>query len=89
MEPTTMTTIRKIRFTVLPLPDGLSYENATFSTLGSVALHALRRLDLAFGETVVILGAGIIGLLATQMARRDGARPAGSGGGRLLLQDGL
>ena len=60
---------------VLPLPDGLSYERATFSTLASVALHALRRLDLAFGETVVILGAGIIGLLATQLARLDGARP--------------
>ena len=60
---------------VLPLPDGLSYEQATFSTLASVALHALRRLDLAFGETVVIIGAGIIGLLATQMARQGGARP--------------
>lgn len=60
---------------VLPLPDGLSYEHATFSTLASVALHALRRLDLAFGETVVIIGAGIIGLLATQLARMSGARP--------------
>jgi len=60
---------------VLPLPDGLSYEHATFSTLASVALHALRRLDPAFGETVVILGAGIIGLMATQLAKMDGARP--------------
>lgn len=60
---------------VLPLPAGLSYEHATFSTLASVALHALRRLDLAFGETVVIIGAGIIGLIATQLARMDGARP--------------
>lgn len=60
---------------VLPLPDGLSYEQATFSTLASVALHALRRLDVAFGETVVIVGAGIIGLIATQLARLDGARP--------------
>jgi len=60
---------------VLPLPDGLSYEHATFSTLASVALHALRRLDLSFGETVVIIGAGIIGLMATQLARLNGARP--------------
>ena len=38
---------------VLPLPDSLSYEHATFSTLASVALHALRRLDLTFGEEEV------------------------------------
>ena len=60
---------------VLPLPDGLSCEDAAFSTLASVAIHALRRLDLALGETVVIIGAGIIGLLATQLATMSGARP--------------
>lgn len=59
---------------VLPIPDSLGYEMATFSTLASVALHALRRMELALGETVVIIGAGLIGLMATQLAKMDGAQ---------------
>jgi 2-desacetyl-2-hydroxyethyl bacteriochlorophyllide A dehydrogenase len=58
----------------LKIPDGVSYEDATFLPLASVALHALRRAKISLGETVVILGAGIIGLTLVQLARIDGAR---------------
>ena len=58
----------------LKIPDGVSYEDATFLPLASVALHALRRAQLTLGETVVILGAGIIGLTLVQLSRMDGAR---------------
>jgi 2-desacetyl-2-hydroxyethyl bacteriochlorophyllide A dehydrogenase len=57
----------------LKIPDGVSYETATFLPLASVALHALRRAQLSLGESVVILGAGIIGLTLVQLARMDGA----------------
>lgn len=57
----------------LRIPDGVSYETATFLPLASVALHALRRAQLSLGESVVILGAGIIGLTLVQLARMDGA----------------
>ena len=58
----------------LKIPDEVSYEDATFLPLASVALHALRRAQITLGETVVILGAGIIGLTLVQLARMDGAR---------------
>jgi len=58
----------------LKIPDGVSYEDATFLPLASVALHALRRAQITLGESVVILGAGIIGLALVQLARMDGAR---------------
>jgi 2-desacetyl-2-hydroxyethyl bacteriochlorophyllide A dehydrogenase len=59
---------------VLKTPPGLSDEKATFVVLASVALHAIRRSQLTLGETFVILGAGILGQIATQLAKMDGAR---------------
>jgi 2-desacetyl-2-hydroxyethyl bacteriochlorophyllide A dehydrogenase len=59
---------------VLRIPPGLSFEKATFVVLASVALHAIRRAQLTLGETFVILGAGILGQVATQLAKMDGAR---------------
>lgn len=58
----------------LRIPDGLSYDEATFTALASVAMHALRRLQVQLGDTVAIIGAGIIGQIATQLARMNGAQ---------------
>ena len=46
-------------------------------TLGSVAIHGLRRTGCQFGETVVVLGLGVLGLLAVQVARTAGMRVLG------------
>lgn len=59
----------------LKIPDGLSYEEATFAVLGSVGLHAVNRANLRLGESVVIMGAGVVGLLVLQLARLNGASP--------------
>lgn len=66
--------VRADPWVVLKIPAGLSFEKATFVVLASVALHAIRRAQLALGETFVILGAGILGQVAIQLARMDGAR---------------
>ena len=57
----------------LKIPDGLSDSRATFVVLASVALHALRRAQLSLGESFAILGAGILGQIAVQLAHIDGA----------------
>jgi 2-desacetyl-2-hydroxyethyl bacteriochlorophyllide A dehydrogenase len=57
----------------LKIPDGVSYETATFLPLASVALHAMRRSELKLGDNFAVIGAGIIGLIAIQLARMDGA----------------
>lgn len=58
----------------LKIPNGVSSTTASFLPLASVALHAIRRLDIKMGETVAIIGVGIIGLIAVQLAKICGAR---------------
>jgi L-iditol 2-dehydrogenase len=40
-----------------------------------VALHAIHRANLRLGEDVVVMGAGVVGLLTLQLARQAGAHP--------------
>ena len=59
---------------LIPVPDGVSMEAASMTEPAAVALHALKRAGGSFvGETVVVFGAGPIGLMAAQWARMMGA----------------
>ncbi|HEY0607315.1 MAG TPA: zinc-binding dehydrogenase, partial [Herpetosiphonaceae bacterium] len=55
------------------LPDDLSYEHGAWAEPLSVALHAVAITPLDLMDTVVVVGAGPIGLLTAQVARRRGA----------------
>lgn len=55
------------------LPDDLSYEHGAWAEPLSVALHAIAITPLNLMETVVVVGAGPIGLLTVQAARLRGA----------------
>lgn len=55
------------------LPDNVSYEEATLLDTFSVGLHALQLSGLRINETVVIIGAGPIGLGMVQLAKASGA----------------
>ncbi len=57
------------------VPAGVSDADATFGTLGPIALNGVRRASLALGERVAVVGLGLIGQLAGLFARLDGARP--------------
>ena len=59
------------------VPEGLSAEEATFVTLGGIALHAYRCSATTLGETVVVLGLGLLGNLVAQIALAGGARVIG------------
>ena len=56
----------------VPVPGGLALEQAAFVTLASIAEEALRRCAIQFGETVVLYGMGLLGLLAGQIANAAG-----------------
>jgi 2-desacetyl-2-hydroxyethyl bacteriochlorophyllide A dehydrogenase len=58
------------------VPDGLADEEAVFFNLASIALQGVRKARLELGEPLVVIGAGLIGLLAMQLARLHGALPA-------------
>lgn len=56
-----------------PVPDHLSFGEAALVEPISCAVHGLRRLAMPPGSTLLIIGAGTMGLLLAQLARRTGA----------------
>jgi L-iditol 2-dehydrogenase len=55
------------------LPDNISYAHAAMIEAVSVAVHGVSLTPIALDDTVVVVGAGMIGLLTLQAARRAGA----------------
>lgn len=58
----------------VPIPDGISDADAAYGTLGAIALHAVRNADPKLGETVAVIGLGLVGQLACRFATLSGAR---------------
>jgi 2-desacetyl-2-hydroxyethyl bacteriochlorophyllide A dehydrogenase len=58
-----------------PIPDGVDAEAATFATLAEIVLNGLRRGRVVFGESIAIVGAGLLGQLAAAFCRVAGAGP--------------
>ncbi|MCH6472374.1 zinc-dependent alcohol dehydrogenase [Sinomonas terrae] len=59
---------------VLPLPPAVDLAEASLYRMAGVARHGARLTGIAAGETVLVLGLGMIGQMAAQAARRRGAR---------------
>ncbi|MDL1983065.1 MAG: bi-domain-containing oxidoreductase [Deltaproteobacteria bacterium] len=59
------------------IPAGVSDDAATFTVIGAIGLQGVRLLKPAFGETIVIIGLGLIGLIAAQILRANGCRVIG------------
>jgi predicted dehydrogenase/threonine dehydrogenase-like Zn-dependent dehydrogenase len=59
------------------IPDAVSDEQATFTPLASVALQGLRLIDAKPGDTVVVMGLGLIGQLAVRLLRARGVTVVG------------
>ncbi|MEM9261591.1 MAG: zinc-binding alcohol dehydrogenase, partial [Bacteroidota bacterium] len=62
---------------VAKIPDGLSYEEASFTVIGAIALQGIRLIEPSFGETVVVTGLGLIGLMAAQLLQANGCQVIG------------
>jgi L-iditol 2-dehydrogenase len=65
---------------IVPLPNGVSFEEAAMTEPAAVAIHALRRAGIDVGDAVAIFGVGPIGLMLGQWASIWGA-------GKVLLID--
>jgi predicted dehydrogenase len=59
------------------VPDGVSMDDAAFTTMGTIALNALRLGDLATGSRVAVIGLGLLGQIALRLARASGYRAVG------------
>lgn len=60
-----------------PLPKNVDFESAAFTTLGAIAMHGFRLAEPQLGETVAVIGMGLLGLLAAQIASAAGCRVLG------------
>lgn len=60
---------------VLKIPNNLSFDEAVFYGLGYMALQGVRKADIELGDSVVILGQGLIGQMALQFAKLSGGIP--------------
>ncbi|MBF0094711.1 MAG: bi-domain-containing oxidoreductase [Alphaproteobacteria bacterium] len=56
------------------IPDDVGDEEASFATLGAIALHSVRTLGAGLGDVVAVLGMGLVGQLAAQFLSLAGAR---------------
>lgn len=57
------------------IPERLTDERAAFFRLSSIAMQAVRKARIELGEPVAVIGCGLVGLLAIQLARLNGALP--------------
>lgn len=56
------------------IPDNVSDESASFAVVASIGLQGIRLAQPTLGETFVVTGAGLIGLLTVQMLKANGCR---------------
>ncbi len=54
------------------LPDDVNYESGAFATVASIALNGIRLANLQVGETVLVIGLGLLGLLAAKLCKSAG-----------------
>ena len=62
---------------VAHIPDEVSDEEASFTVIGSIGLQGIRLLNPELGETIVVVGMGLIGLLTAQLLITNGCKVIG------------
>jgi predicted dehydrogenase len=62
---------------VVKLDPGTNMKNASYNTLGAIALQGIRQADLRLGETCAVIGLGLLGQLTCLMLKASGVRVIG------------
>lgn len=57
-----------------PIPEGVEEWQAAYTTLTSISMEAVRQSGARLGERVLVMGQGLVGLLATSLLKASGAR---------------
>ncbi len=59
------------------IPDNVDDESAAFTVLGAIALQGIRLIQPTLGETITVIGLGLIGQLTVQLLKANGCRVLG------------
>ena len=57
-----------------PIPEGVEDWQAAYTTLASISMEGVRQSGARLGERVLVMGQGLVGLLATSLLKASGAR---------------
>jgi len=55
----------------------VSFEEAAFGTVGAICLHGIRTAEVALGDTVAVIGLGLLGQITVQLLKAAGCRVFG------------
>jgi predicted dehydrogenase/threonine dehydrogenase-like Zn-dependent dehydrogenase len=61
----------------VPLPEGLAFREGAFGAVGAIAAHGVRLAEIEAGSVTVVIGLGLVGQVAAQLATAAGARVIG------------
>lgn len=70
--------IRVPRNLITPVPESLTFDDASTVTLGAIALQGVRRASPTLGECFVVIGLGILGQITVQLLKANGCRVIGA-----------
>ena len=59
------------------LPEGIKFQAGAYGTLGAIALQGVRLAEPTLGESVVVIGLGLVGQLTMQLLKANGCRVFG------------
>ncbi len=59
------------------IPEGIDFDEACYATLGAIALQGIRQAETLVGETVAVIGLGLLGILSVQILKANGCRVIG------------
>lgn len=62
---------------VAKIPENVTDDEASFTVIGAIGLQGIRLVNPTFGETVVVIGLGLIGLMTAQLLRANGCKVIG------------
>jgi predicted dehydrogenase/threonine dehydrogenase-like Zn-dependent dehydrogenase len=70
------------RMLVARIPEGqaesqVAYEEAAFATVGAICLHGIRTAEVGLGDTVAVIGLGLLGQITVQLLKAAGCRVFG------------
>jgi threonine dehydrogenase-like Zn-dependent dehydrogenase len=68
------------RLLVAKIPEDreVSFEEAAFGTVGAICLHGIRTAEVSLGQTVAVIGLGLLGQITVQLLRAAGCRVLGT-----------
>lgn len=62
---------------VAKVPEGVSMEDACYTTLGAIALQGVRQADPKLGDNICVIGLGLLGQITCQLLRANGCNVFG------------